>query len=260
MKPIRTAAALLIAAWAGSSMAADAGAAKTVDPQAVKALETMGSYLRSLPRFALSADTTTDFVDDNGQALQFARHAEMQVVRPNRLKASVSGEQGTRSMYFDGKTFTLYGSQHNFYASAPAPKTIGELVGDIADKYGIETPLADLFYWGSDPDQGKELTAARAVGEERIGDATCTHYAFRKPGTDWQLWIRKGAQPLPCKLVITATDIEARPQHAVRFNWQTQPSFGNDVFSFKPPKDAKRIAFARNEASKPASAKPSAKQ
>ncbi|BCL77429.1 hypothetical protein JHS3_31650 [Jeongeupia sp. HS-3] len=255
MKPIRTAAALLIAACAGNALAADAGAAKAVDPQAVKALETMGNYLRKLPRFALRADTTTDFVDDNGQALQFARHAEMQVQRPNKLKASVSGEQGVRTMYYDGKTFTLYGSQHNFYASAPAPKTIGELVGDIADKFGIETPLADLFYWGSDPNQGKDLTAARILGEERIGNQSCTHYAFRKPGTDWQVWIRKGAQPLPCKLVITATDIEARPQHAVRFSWQTQPAFGNDTFSFTPPKGAKRIEFARNEASKPASAK-----
>ncbi|AOY01500.1 DUF2092 domain-containing protein [Jeongeupia sp. USM3] len=255
MKPIRTAAALLLAACAGSALAADAGTAKAVDPQAVKALETMGNYLRSLPRFALRADTTTDYVDDSGQALQFARQAEMQMVRPNKLKASVSGEQGARTMYYDGKTFTLYGSQHNFYASAAAPKTIGELVGDIADKYGIETPLADLFYWGSDPNQGKDLTAARVIGDERIGGLSCAHYAFRKPGTDWQVWIRKGAQPLPCKLVITATDIEARPQHTVRFNWQTQPAFGNEVFTFTPPKGAKRIDFARNEASKPASAK-----
>ncbi|KPC50648.1 DUF2092 domain-containing protein [Amantichitinum ursilacus] len=246
--PTRT--ALALAALLVTAGAAWADTPVNVDPQATQALAAMGTYLRTLQQFTVSADSTTDVVDDAGQTLQFANQTELNVQRPNHLQGWVKGDEGTRSLYYDGSTFTLHGSENNFYASVPAPATIAELVADLSGKYGLETPLADLFYWG----QGEqpELTSAQVIGEERLAGQICTHYAFRQPGVDWQVWIRKGAQPLPCKLSIIDAANAARPQHTATLKWQLQPHFSTQTFHFVPPAGARRIVLRPLDASAPA--------
>ncbi|MGC3963427.1 MAG: DUF2092 domain-containing protein [Rhodocyclaceae bacterium] len=239
-------AAMVTAAATISSLAQ--AAEPTVSPEAVNALKTMGAYLRSLDKISVIADASVDYVDDDGQALTFAFQHVVDVSRPDKLRASIRGDDTTRTMYYDGKTFTLYGTQHNYYATVPAPPTIRQLVDDLATKYGIQTPLADLFYWGSeDHDAGADLTSARKIGDERIGDMVCTHYAFRQPNTDWQLWIRTGAQPLPCKLAIADRSNSERPRYSVLYRWQPKPTFNASTFRFVPPKGASRIVLAPRE-------------
>ncbi|MFA9439083.1 DUF2092 domain-containing protein [Uliginosibacterium sp. sgz301328] len=238
-----------IVALAATTSSLALAAEPAVSPEAVAALKAMGAYLRSLDKISVTADASVDYVDDDGQVLTFGFQHVVDVDRPDRLRASIRGDDTTRTMYYDGKTFTLYGTQHNYYASVPAPPTIRQLVDDLATKYGIQTPLADLFYWGlEDHDAGADLTSARKIGDERIGDATCTHYAFRQPNADWQLWIRTGAQPLPCRLVIADRSNGERPRYSVAYHWQTKPTFTANTFRFVPPKGAARIVLAPREA------------
>jgi hypothetical protein len=226
-----------------------------VDPQAIKALSAMGAKLRSLTDFTVTAENSTDMVSDDGQGIQFAHHTVLSIRRPDRMYASVNGDDGTKSMYYDGKTFTLYGTRNNYYATVPAPATLRDLIVDIHDKYGLEAPLVDLFAWGNDDERVKALTSALALGDEHIGKEVCTHYALRQEGVDWQIWIRKGADPLPCKLIVTDTTNAARPQHASVLTWNTKPVFKPGTFQFKPPAGAKPITFQTNNAAAPASAK-----
>jgi hypothetical protein len=213
------------------------------DPQALQALQNMGKYLRTLPSISISADSLTDTVLDNGQAVQFADHTEAKAVRPDRIRASVSGVDGTREMIYDGKTFTLYGTRTKYYATVPAPATIGELARQLSERYGLETPLGDLFAWGTHADDGADLSSAMKLGTEQIGGNACTHYAFRQSDLDWQLWIREGSRPLPCKLVVTDRTLEAHPQHTILYTWHDNPKFGKDTFRFVPPKGAQRIVL-----------------
>ncbi len=159
MKPVLEPLCLALAVLAASTGQTWADDPVSVDPQATQALLKMGSYLRTLRQFTVSAASTTDAVDDAGQTLQFANQTELKVQRPNHLQGWVKGDDGTRSFFYDGSTFTLHGTENNFYASVPAPATIAELVADLASKYGLETPLADLFYWGTGTQP--ELASAR---------------------------------------------------------------------------------------------------
>ncbi|GAB7127693.1 DUF2092 domain-containing protein [Silvimonas sp. JCM 19000] len=250
MKPVLEPLCLALAVLAASTGQTWADDPVSVDPQATQALLKMGSYLRTLRQFTVSAASTTDAVDDAGQTLQFANQTELKVQRPNHLQGWVKGDDGTRSFFYDGSTFTLHGTENNFYASVPAPATIAELVADLASKYGLETPLADLFYWGTGTQP--ELASAQVIGEERLDGQICTHYAFRQPGVDWQVWIRKGAQPLPCKLSIIDAENAARPQHTATLKWQLQPHFTDQTFHFVPPAGARRIVLRPLDASAPA--------
>ena len=208
--------------------------------QALNALTNMGAYLRGLNQIQLTADSTTDRVLTDGQAIQFSHKIELSAQRPNHLFSRVISSQSDRELFYNGKTVTLYSKQTGYYATVPAPATIHELVDDLENRYGMELPLTDLFTWGTDKGQLAKITSAATVGDETIGGKTCTHYAYRQPGVDWQLWVAKGNQPLPCKVVITGLNDEARPQHSVTYNWS---KFGNVSYDFTPPAGSKPIAL-----------------
>ena len=122
-------------------------------------------------------------------------------------------------LYFDGKNLTVASPKLGYYATAQSPGTIKEMLTIAEDRYGMEVPLADLFDWGSKPSMAEGLTSAMSAGEETIGGQMCEHYAMRQQGLDWQVWIRKGDNALPCKLVLTKMSDPAMPQFSAVYSW-----------------------------------------
>jgi hypothetical protein len=229
------------------AMCAPAGAqtpAPAKDPAAIAALEGMSSYLRALKAFQVESVTTTDEVLDNGLLSQHAGKTTFLVEMPNRLFAIQSSEAKERTYLYDGKSFTLWASRPRYYATVPAPATLSQLDDELSAKYDIEIPLADLFRFGSSGWNASDITAAADLGPAVVAGVTCQHYAFRQEGIDWQVWIQKGAFPLPRKMVITTTSDPARPQHSSLLTWNLAPSYSAETFTFDPPADAKRIVLA----------------
>jgi hypothetical protein len=214
---------------------------------AIKALEGMGSYLRSLTAFQIHSEISRDDVLTDGQNVQFDGIVDMIVERPNRLRAEVTSDRQQRFYFSDGKSFSVWARRMNYYATIPAPATLRELVDTLADKYHLELPLADLFYWGDRRDTS-DISGAIDVGPSQVDGTTCQHYAFRQEGADWQVWIQLGAHPLPRKLVIRTTTDPARPQFTSKMTWNLAPSYNQAAFTFVPPHDAKRITLAERPA------------
>lgn len=212
------------------------------DPDAIKALEDMGRYLRTLNTFQVRSQTTRDEVLTDGQNVQFSGVVDMIVARPNRMRAEVTSDKQNRMYFDDGKTFSMWARRLNYFATIPAPATLRELADTLADKYGLELPVADLFYWGERRGTD-EIKGAIDVGPSQVDGVTCEHYAFRQEGADWQVWIQQGDYPLPRKLVITTTTDPARPRFTSVMDWNLAPSFNDAAFAFVPPKDAKRIVL-----------------
>jgi hypothetical protein len=234
-------AAQAVAAPSAASTPSDAAVER--DPDAIKALEDMGRYLRTLNAFQIHSQTTRDEVLDDGQNITFGGTVDMIVARPNRLRAEVTSDKQQRLYFDDGKTFSVWARRVNYYATIPAPPTLRELADKLADKYDVELPVADLFYWGERKDTD-EIKGAMDIGASQIDGVTCEHYAFRQDGADWQVWIQQGDYPLPRKLVITTTTDPARPKYTSVLTWNLAPSFNDAAFAFVPPKDAKKIMLA----------------
>jgi hypothetical protein len=218
-----------------------------IDSSAVAALERMSVYLRTLKSFQVSADVTTDDVLDSGQAIQFSSKIDVIAERPNHMRAEISDDEGHRFLFFDGKHFTIFGENVNFYSTVPAPPTIAQLIDDIGDKYGIEFPLADLFKWGANDSAIKKIKLATDIGPSTVGGVTCEQYAFRQEGIDWQIWIQLGEFPLPRKVVIRTLTDPVQPQHSELFTWNLAPSFSENAFTFDPPAEAHRILMAEDK-------------
>jgi len=213
------------------------------DADAIKALEDMSNYLRTLKAFQVRSETSRDEVLDNGQNIEYASKVDMIVDRPNRLRAEVIGDKQHRMYFDDGTTFTVWARRVNYYATIPAPPTLRELADKLSDQYDLELPIADLFYWG-DRKTTSDIVGAIDAGDSQVDGVTCEHYAFRQEGADWQVWIQQGDYPLPRKLVITTTTDPARPKYSSVMTWNLAPSFNDAAFAFVPPKDAKRIMLA----------------
>jgi len=111
---------------------------------------------------------------DNGQKVQFGGVVEYRVQSPDRLRVEVRSDRRTRQFVFDGKTITQYAPRAGYYASVPAPGTIREALVLVDQKYDVEIPLADLFFWGTDQAGLDDIKEARTSARRRSAVAAAT--------------------------------------------------------------------------------------
>jgi len=184
-------------AFGQTEQTADVNNASAVDPDAVDAVRKMGVYLRSLKSFQVIADVSHDDVLEDGLIVQNNKKVELLAAMPNRLRVEVTSDERHRLYLYDGKNFTVWARLVNYYATVPAPPTIGELFKVADEKYDIELPLVDLFKWGTNDDDIRAIKTAVDVGPSTVEGVTCEHYAFHQEGVDWQIWIQLGV--FPCR-------------------------------------------------------------
>jgi len=225
-----------------------AAPANPVDPAAVQALKDMGAHLQSLQRFRVTTELSGERVLADGQKLQHSATAQMDVQRPNKLRARMTSARSERQLIFDGKTVTLYTPAQKYYSSVVFTGTLVDLVEQLEERYGIEVPLSDLFVWGTPLAPLDKIESAMNAGQDFIGDDLCDHYAFRQGKVDWQIWITASGKPLPRKIVITSRADEARPQSVHLIDWNLKPAFGETTFRFTPPKGASKVEIVPRKA------------
>jgi hypothetical protein len=230
---------------AGTTQPTPASAAQPapnpVDPAAIQALKDMGAHLQTLKRFQVSTDLSAERVLADGQKLQHTATADLDVERPNRLRARMFSARSERELIYDGKTVTLWTPAQKYYSTVAFTGTLGELIDRLQDKYAIQVPLSDLFLWGTPDAPLDKIESAMNAGQDFIGDDLCDHYAFRQGKIDWQIWITTSNKPLPRKIVITNRGDEARPQSVSLIEWNLKPIFKDSVFMFTPPKGATSV-------------------
>ena len=133
---------------AASITTAAADSTGDIDPDAIAALEKMGTYLRSLKAFQVEAAISQDDVEDDGERIQNDNRVNLLVRMPDRLRVEITNMDHHRLFFYDGKNFTIYAERVNYYATVPAPATIAKLGDDLDDKFGIELRSKICFIGG----------------------------------------------------------------------------------------------------------------
>ncbi len=150
---------------------------------------------------------------------------------------------------YDGKTFTMEGLTNNVYANFPVPSevdNINQVIDKIGEKLNITLPLGEIISTDNDLTSIRNrITSAIYIGESMVNGIACHHLAFRQENLDWQIWIEKGDQPVPRKLVITYKEDPSSPQYsALLSDWNFNSISAQDsAFFFKPARDAVQIDF-----------------
>lgn len=221
----------------------------SVDPEAVAALRKMSAYLSTLPAIELTTDTTLDMITNDGQRVEVGGVARYKMRRPNGLAIDVDTDLKKRRFVYDGKTFVISAPELGYYAKVAAPPTIRELLDTAWTRYGVALPLEDLFRW-NDPSSAAHVQAfksAFSMGLAKVGGVDTDQYVFREKDVDWQIWIQRGAQPLPLKVVIVDRSDPAGPAYSARLNWNTSPTLAAEDFQFTPGKDDKLIKLSSTD-------------
>ena len=139
-----------------------------IDSKAVSALRSMGAYLRTLKSFGVNVKGAKDEVMDDGQKILISGTVNYLVRTPDRFRAEINTDRKQRTIYYDGKTLTLYAPRMHYYATVTAPPTVMQMLDTVRAKYGVELPIADLFLWGT-PTRRREGPDAGQVHRALLG-------------------------------------------------------------------------------------------
>lgn len=215
-----------------------------IEPEAKQILKNSMNYLAGIQQFGLVAHSSLEVVLSTGQKIQFASASAVAVKRPNLLYAARLGELTDQEFFYDGKTLTLHRVDAGFYATVEAPDTLEEMLDFARESLDIVAPAGDFIYSNSFEILMDGVESGFVVGPSFVEGVVCDHLAFSKPGTDFQVWVARGEQPLPLKLVITSTDMMSAPQFSVNIRqWDTVTEHPQEKFQFVQPDGAQAIEF-----------------
>jgi hypothetical protein len=202
-------------------------------------LKAMSDYLAAQKAFSLSYDSVFEVVSDQHQKFQIATSGTVDMTRPDKIRSTrKSGFTDTETV-FDGKTLTIYGKGKNAYVQAEVPGTVDNLIDQLRDRFHRQLPGADLLGANVYDALMTDVTDVKDLGSGVIGGQECDHLAFRAKDTDWQIWIAQGANPYPCRYVITSTGVDQAPQFTMTIrDWKSGSAAD---FSFKPPAGATKL-------------------
>ena len=209
---------------------------------AEKLLKGMADYVASQKNLAVTFDSDIEVITSNLQKIQFTSSGQVQLSRPDKLRATRTGGYRDVEIVFDGKTLTVNNKDGKDYAQIEVAGTAEELIDVLREKHGVVAPGADLLLTNVFNIMMTDVVEAAVIGKGVIDGVECDHLAFRNVETDWQIWIESGAKPIPRKYVITSKGIGEAPQYTLRIkDWKTDVAA--DGFAFKPDPSFKKIAL-----------------
>lgn len=223
-----------------SSPALPSTGLKTTD----ELLDEVCSFLKEQKSFTVEIDINYDNVLTTGEKVQYSAYQQVWLNKPAQFRSDYLGDERHTQFYYDGKSFSLYNPDLNFYSTKEAPPTMDEVVDNIDEKYGITIPLSNLFV--SDPCAAVEsdLQKSLFIGNDLVNREETYHILFIGEERDFQIWVSKGEEPTLKKLLITYKNLPGSPQYTAVFsNWNFNPSIPTDTFTFTPPEDAVPIEF-----------------
>ena len=234
----RTLLCLVVATAIGTTILQPASAAGDDAGQILKA---MSDYLTSQKTISATYNSDIEVITPDLQKIQFNSSGALLINRPDQIRASRIGGYSDIQMLFDGKTLSVYGRNINRYFQMDFAGSIEKLI-ETQGEHFVSIPGADLLL----PDVYEKLMArvidAKHIGLGVINNFECEHLAFRTQDTDWQLWVQKGRNPIPRKLVITSKSIGAAPQYTlVISDWKTDVPADPTAFVFKVPVGASKM-------------------
>ncbi|BCP53202.1 hypothetical protein K32_18190 [Kaistia sp. 32K] len=213
--------------------------------EADEIVQGMARFVGGQQDISLGYDSELEVVTPQMEKLQFNSSGKAKISRPDKFRLNRTGGYADVEMIYDGKNVTVFDKNTNTYASEPMTGPIEGVIDRLRSDFMLDLPAADLLIADSYSALMPDVVEAKHIGRAVIGDVTCEHVAFRNHDTDWQLWVETGAQPIPCKMVITSKAVTGAPQYSIRFtSWHTGSAFPPGTFTFEPPAGAKKVDFS----------------
>jgi hypothetical protein len=216
--------------------------AKAQGDDADRILKAMSDYVASQKTLSITFDSDIEVITSSLQKIQFTSSGQVQLSRPDKLRATRTGGYVNIDFVFDGKTLSVNNKDANSFVQIEAPGSADQLIDELRERHGLTAPGADLLLANAYYVMTADVIESAHIGIGVIDGVECEHLAFRNVDTDWQIWIETGARPIPRKYVITSKAVAGAPQYTLRIKeWRTDAPA--DAFAFKPAPGAKKVAL-----------------
>ena len=182
-----------------------------------------------------------------GRVLRFTR--VVTVRRPDALFFEVVGSGETAldvSAYYDGRTLSLSDKTRGVWAQTTAPGTLDEMLDDVARRYSLPVPIADVVYSAPYDAFIGRTTKGGFVGRETIDGVSCAHLSYSDEFVDVQVWVPSAGQPLPRRVRLVYKKAPGAPAARIDFTrWDLAPTIAGGTFTFTPAGPTGPITFER---------------
>ncbi len=204
-------------------------------------LRQMSDFLTSAQSFGFTAHELIDEVEE-GQRIQYSNSRSMLVRRPDRIATEAYGDLVNRSVWYDGKSFTLLDREFNTYIQVPAPNSIDAVLDQIEEQLEVVIPLGEVLSEDVYQALTPQIRQAQYLGLHQVRGIECHHIIFTQDDLDWQLWVEASSTPVPRKIVIVYKREPGIPQYsAVISEWDFTVATTDELFEFRPPEGAREL-------------------
>jgi hypothetical protein len=208
-------------------------------------LARMSDFISKVPAYSLISDTGHEVRQPNGHVLEYGSHLALTIRRPSQAIGRFESRNGDISIIvLEGKTLSVYGATDNtsFYDTTRQPGDIDSSLEFLANQVATPRQLRDFFSTDLTAFLASAVRSGYYVGESKISGVICDHLALRGDKEDVQVWIARGAEPVPRRIVITYRQIEGQPRFWAQFTeWNFSPELSDTTFTFSPPEGAERV-------------------
>jgi hypothetical protein len=208
-------------------------------------LTRMGEHLGAAQKFSVTIDAAYDVVQASGQKVEFGAVRRLLLSRPDKLRIDLEQRDGAKQLVlFDGSNLTMFTPKANVFASVAKPGTIDQTVHYLVDDLQTPLPLSAMLLTTLAQDLDRRVTDIALVDEETVGGRAVDHVAARAAEIDFQVWIARGDQPVPVRIVISYKQAAGQPQFSATLSeWNFNPTIDASAFVFSPPANATPVAF-----------------
>jgi hypothetical protein len=210
-------------------------------------LRQISNTLASAPAFRFTTDESLEPIGDSrgGRVLRFNR--TVIVRRPDAMSFELDGSSDTPidvSAFYDGRNVSLRDNVHGVWAQESVPGTLDEMLDDVARRFSLPVPIADVVY--SNPYEALigPNTKGGFVGRETIDGVSCAHLAYADDVVAVQVWIPSTGQSLPRRVELVYKQAPGAPAARMNFtNWDLEPAIADEAFTFQPGHANSQLAF-----------------
>jgi hypothetical protein len=210
----------------------------------------MTEFISGAQAYTIVAEMGHEVLQTNGQRLEFGSHITASLRRPSQANVRFDNRDGENAtIVLDGETISIFSTRGNaqIYDVARQPGDIDASFVFLAEQLGTADQLHHFFSIDLTDSMKSMLKSGYYIGEATIAGVLCDNLALRNDDEDVQLWITKGDNPVPRRIVVTYKNLEGQPQFWALFEeWNFSPNFSETIFSYSPPAHADRVIFFRD--------------
>lgn len=221
----------------------EARTAEIDDRQAMEIFQKMNRFLAGAKQFSVTLESSYDAPQQDGQMVEYGAIRNIQIKRPDKLRVDKQRSDGEKSiLVFDGKQILVHNVDENIYAMAEKADTVDEAVKYLVSVLKKPLPLARLFRTSLPEEMDRLVEEIDYVELNMLTDPPTDHLAVRTRDIDFQIWITRGKEPLPKRIVMTYRNFRGSPQFRADFsNWDITTKSVRGPFAYNPPKNAEQV-------------------